>query len=243
MSVLQAYISSCSYHRNILSIKFRFIHSLKFHVLNLRTIDTSRKSIYGNFSGTGHRIWVLGDSLVRRAGERAYATQRSKLGTTHHDQVKWLGRGGMKLHEVPRVLQEHLRSKPAPSMLIIHAGSNDLGWHSAKQCRQAVDDALASARELLPGIHISFSSILPRLFYYGHSRSMQSQAALNRVRKTVNKYARRKIRRMHRASFIAHVFNVKQHHFYHRDGVHLSDEGSDILIGDFESAISLVTSA
>ena len=162
------------------------------------------------FPGTGQRIWVLGDSLVRRAGERAFATRHNSLGTAHHDHVKWLRRGGLRMHEVPRMLQEHLRSNPVPTMLIIHAGSNDLGQYSARQCRQAVYDILGSARELLTWTHISFSSILPRLFYYGRNRNMQSQSALNNVRKTVNKYATRRTCRMHCASFITHNFNVRQ---------------------------------
>lgn len=192
--------------------------------------------------GRCNRIWLLGDSLVRRAGDRAFATRRNYLGASQqNDQVKWLGRGGMKLHDVPRALQEHLRTKPAPTMLIIHAGTNDLGLYDAKQCRQAVDDVLNASRELLPECHITFSSILPRLFYYSYNRGTHSQSALNKVRKTINKHARRRIRRMYWASYIEHNFNVQQHHFYQRDGIHLSDEGTDILIGDFEAAVNLAT--
>ena len=72
---------------------------------------------------------------------------------------------------------------------------------------------------------------------------MQSQSVLNNARKTVNKYVRRKIRCMHRATFINYAFNANQHHFNNRDGVHLSDEGSDILVGDFQAAVTLVTNA
>ena len=46
---------------------------------------------------------------------------------------------------------------------------------------------------------------------------------------------------MYWASYIEHNFNVQQHHFYQRDGIHLSDEGTDILIGDFEAAVNLAT--
>ena len=98
---------------------------------------------------------------------RASATRRNTLGTSHReDHVEWLGRGRMKLHDVPRLLQHHLHSEPAPTMLIIHAGTNELGLCSTMQCRQAVhvNDALNSARELLPGSHITSSSILPRPF-------------------------------------------------------------------------------
>ena len=173
---------------------------------------------------------------MRRAGERAFARGCRDLGAAGCE-VAWHGRGGASLRDFPRQLQAQLRFSPSPSVLIIHAGSNDLGRYSAKDCRQAVDEALNTARSLLPQCYISFSSILPRLYYYGHGRHVTSQVAINNVRKGVNKYARRRVRRMHSGSFIGHNFNVQEHWYFHRDGVHLSDEGCDLLMENFASAV------
>lgn len=197
---------------------------------------TSPENSFVFTTGTrAQRLWLLGDSFVRRAGERASWTGNHNLGV-NASEVKWFGRGGLTLHEFPRALQDLLRYNPAPTIMIIHVGSNDLGRYGAKQCRQALDDALTTARELLPGCHIYFSSIIPRLFYYGYGRTVHSQSAIDKVRKSLNKYGRRKIRRMHNASFIMHNFIAQEHQYFNRDGIHLSDSGCDILIQSFATA-------
>ncbi|XP_030832758.1 uncharacterized protein LOC115920633 [Strongylocentrotus purpuratus] len=155
--------------------------------------SSGRPSVVTQPGTRAQRLWLLGDSFVRRAGERASWTGNHNLGV-NASEVKWFGRGGLTLHEFPRALQDLLRYNPAPTIMIIHVGSNDLGRYGAKQCRQALDDALTTARELLPGCHISFSSIIPRLFYYGYGRTVHSQSAIDKVRKSLNKYGRRKIR-------------------------------------------------
>ena len=153
--------------------------------------------------------------------------------------VRWHGTGeeGRRYTRFPRQLQGQVRFGPSPSELIIHAGSNDLGRYFAKDYRQAVDEALNTARSLLPQCYISFSSSLPRLYYYGHDVHVTSQVVINDVRKGVNKYARRRVRRMCSGSFIGHNFNVQEHWYFHRDGVHLSDEGCDLLMENFASAV------
>ncbi|XP_041464259.1 uncharacterized protein LOC121415177 isoform X2 [Lytechinus variegatus] len=186
-------------------------------------------------SSGARRIWLFGDSFIRRAKERAVTTGNHNLGLEGYE-VCWWGRGGTTLRNYPSDLQERLRYSPIPTSIIIHVGSNDLGRYSAKECRQAVDNALNSTRALLPWCHICFSSILPRLYYYAQGRNITSQAAIDNVRKSVNKYAKRRIRRMHNASFINHMFNCHEHWYFNRDGIHLSDEGSDILINDFKRA-------
>lgn len=85
-------------------------------------------------------------------------------------------------------------------------------------------------------LHFIFKH-LTRLYYYGHDVHVTSQVVINDVRKGVNKYARRRVRRMCSGSFIGHNFNVQEHWYFHRDGVHLSDEGCDLLMENFASAV------
>ncbi|XP_063957453.1 uncharacterized protein LOC135154608 [Lytechinus pictus] len=68
-----------------------------------------------------------------------------------------------------------------------------------------------------------YSSILPHL-NYAQEHAITPQAAIDNVWKSVNKYT----------SSVTHKFNTQEHWFYHRDGIHLLDEGSDILFGDFK---------
>ena len=129
-----------------------------------------------------------------------------------------------------------MQSLPPPSMIIIHLGSNHLGRYEAKRCRLAVDDGLAIIQNLLPHSYISWSAILPRMLYYGYER-YTSQVAIDNVWKNMNKFAKRRILRIPQASFMSHKFDTHEHKFYCRDGIHLSDAGSDVLIGDFATAV------
>ena len=189
----------------------------------------------------GRRIWIVGDSLVRRAGERAKSTGHQHLEAQPDNQVRWFGRGGLQLHDLPRTIQNLLRHHATPDVVVLHAGSNDIGRYAVKLCRQAVEEVLLSTRQLLPECHICFSEIVPRLFYYGRADGPHSQSALNKCRKTVNKYARGKIRRMFRASFLKHDINTQDHELFHRDGVHLSESGNDLLINDFKMTLHMLS--
>ncbi|XP_038056044.1 uncharacterized protein LOC119728036 [Patiria miniata] len=180
-------------------------------------------------------VWVVGDSLVRRANERASSTGKQNLGLSQ-SVVTWMGKGGATLQDFPSELQRRTRRSLPPDMIIIHLGSNDLGKCPAKECRQAIETAIRSSREMFPQAHLTWSAILPRLFYYGYERCT-SQVKIENVRKSLNKYAKRRVLRIANASFISHSFATHEHRYFRRDGVHLSDAGSDILIGDFMLAV------
>lgn len=188
-----------------------------------------------------HRIWVIGDSIVRRAHERALSKWSHQLGTS--GEVTWLGEGGAMLINFPRVFHETLQYHSAPSMIIIHFGTNDIGKIEAKFFRQAVTEAISTIRTLLPYCHIAWSSILPRLFYYNVQKELTSHKALIGVRISINKYARRSIMKLPNASYISHC-NIKpsNHRLFFRDGVHLSKKGSDVLISNFTQAVKIVSS-
>ena len=52
---------------------------------------------------SGHpQIWIVGDSIVRRAKERAAATSRLQLGTPY--TIQWHGQGGARLEDVERMV-------------------------------------------------------------------------------------------------------------------------------------------
>ena len=90
----------------------------------------------------------------------------------------------------------------------------------------------------MPHTRILWSAILPRIFYYGKRASgSTSQEALEGVRLSLNRYARRQTKHVGNASVIQHDIDRANHNLLVRDGIHLSDQGSDILIGNFEDAV------
>ena len=188
------------------------------------------------FSATRRgNIWVVGDSFVRRAKERACASGKLNLGLSQ-SVVTWMGTGGATLQDFPHELQCRAQYTSPPDMIIIHLGSNDLGKWPAKQCRQAIERAMALSKSILHTAHLTWSAILPRLFYYGYER-YTSQVAIDNIRKSLNKFAKRKVLKLLNASFVSHNFDTHEHKYFVRDGIHLSDTGSDILIEDFAWAV------
>ena len=105
-------------------------------------------------------------------------------------------------------------------------------------CRAAIKTALGTLRVRMPQALILWSSILPRIVYHGkRPTGSTSQEALEGVRVSLNNYARRQANRMGNASVTIHDIDRSNHNMFIRDGVHLSDQGSDILIASFALAI------
>nr|XP_054772036.1 uncharacterized protein LOC129280000 [Lytechinus pictus] len=197
---------------------------------------TSGNSHFFIAEGTGNWIWIVGDSLVRRAKERASQRNYQQFGE-RGIVVRWHGQGGTTLQDLPRMVSNRLRCGTPPALAIVHfIGSNDIGQYDVCRCRMAIDTAIQDLRTRMPHTHITWSGILPRLFYYGRKQGSNSQEALDGVRKSLNKYARRKLARMSDTTIIKHEFDPTIHSLFNRDRVHLSDSGSDILIDSFRTA-------
>ncbi|XP_063967040.1 uncharacterized protein LOC135156950 [Lytechinus pictus] len=196
---------------------------------------TSGNSHFFIAEGTGNWIWIVGDSLVRRAKERASQRNYQQFGE-RGIVVRWHGQGGTTLQDLPRMVSNRLRCGTSPALAIVHLGSNDIGQYDVCRCRMAIDTAIQDLRTRMPHTHITWSGMLPRLFYYGRKQGSNSQEALDGVRKSLNKYARRKLARMSDTTIIKHEFDPTIHSLFNRDRVHLSDSGSDILIDSFRTA-------
>ena len=186
---------------------------------------------------SGHpEIWIVGDSIVRRAKERATATRQLQLGTPY--AIRWHGQGGARLEDVEKMVDNRLRFSAPPSIVILHLGTNNIGQLDACSCRAAIKTALGTLRARMPQARILWSSILPRIVYHGkRPTGSTSQEALEGVRVSLNNYARRQTNGMGNASVIIHNIDRSNHNMFIRDGVHLSDQGSDILIASYALAI------
>ena len=186
---------------------------------------------------SGHpQIWIVGDSIVRRAKERAAATGRLQLGTPY--TIQWHGQGGARHEDRGRMVDNRLMRSAPPLIVVLHLGTNNIGQIDACSCRAAIKTALDTLRARMPQALIIWSSILPRIGYRGNRPTgCNNQDALEGVRVSLNNYARRQTNRMGNASIIIHDIDRADHNMFIRDGVHLSDQGSDILIAGFALAI------
>ncbi len=61
-------------------------------------------------------VWIIGDSLVRRA--------ECPLGLSV--RVLWKGRGGAHISHFRDLMSDLTRKSPPPALLIVHLGTNDI---------------------------------------------------------------------------------------------------------------------
>lgn len=79
-------------------------------------------------------------------------------------------------------IQSMLENKPAPYMMIIHCGGNDLGQINLGSAQYILKSAIQEISILLPYTRIVFSQILPRLKYrdeINHIKLIKGSRRLN----------------------------------------------------------------
>ena len=67
-------------------------------------------------------IWIIGDSIVHWAQERAKRLNRANLHLDRRNlNMKWYGKSGMRWHQLPNTIQ-WIGLHPTPKMIIVHVG-------------------------------------------------------------------------------------------------------------------------
>ena len=119
------------------------------YIYNIYIICSTSYCGLSYFVISGHpQIWILGDSIVRRAKERAAATRRLQLGTPY--TIQWHGQGGARLEDVERMVDNRLMFSAPPSLVVLHLGTNNIGQMDACSCRAAIKTALGTLRVRMP---------------------------------------------------------------------------------------------
>ena len=121
-------------------------------------------------------IWIVGDSIFRRAEGRLDITVN----------IFWHRKGGAGVADLYDMRAELGKVLPLPAMLIIHFGSNDLVRLDEYALRQRVSVMLQDCATWCPTMTIVWSDFLPRVFYFGAFL----QPAVERKRRTINRWAR-----------------------------------------------------
>ncbi len=102
------------------------------------------------------------------------------------------------------------------------------------QIRQRIAYFLQYCKQIYPNTILVWSAILPRLFYFG----ARQQGAVEHIRRSINRWARSCCRQTE-AIFLPHNgFQWQNHALFLYDGVHLSVEGTNLLLSDFVACIA-----
>ena len=94
---------------------------------------------------TGHRTWIIGDSIINWSG--------------------WDGVSGAKIAGVVDRLSQCVQTRPFPSTLVLHLGTNDIFESPIHEIRKHINLALKSVRNLFPRTRLIWSFIQPRSKY------------------------------------------------------------------------------
>ncbi|XP_061489540.1 uncharacterized protein LOC133387851 isoform X2 [Rhineura floridana] len=179
-------------------------------------------------------ILLCGHSMVFWAGRRAAKSRfGTQLGLSQCAAVRWLGRRGMRWDGLLPALFQPAVELVVPQVLVIHLGGNDLGLLKGKALiEQACGDLRAIARRW-PGVHLVWSDILPRRKWNctGDPRGM------DRARKKVNRQIQRALCDLG-GSVIHHPeVGHDRLELFRPDGIHLTDMGNDIFLGDLQRGL------
>lgn len=178
-------------------------------------------------------IWIVGSSIVKRAGIAARTRQGGKKLNLPNASVWWQGYGGMKLHDLIPKLKSLQKYEDKPNIIIIHCGANNIGHIPIKRLLHLLRNTLEEVVNMFPQTKIIWSCTLPR-----HSwRFSNKVRAMEKARCRLDRAAIAYITSQ-RGSFIKHSqFNTKPTQLFEADGVHLSPLGNDIFLNNIQRVI------
>ena len=178
-------------------------------------------------------IWIVGSSIVKRAGIAARTRQGGKNLNLPNASVWWQGYGGMKLHDLIPKLKSLQKYEDKPNIIIIHCGANNIGHIPIKRLLHLLRNTLEEVVNMFPQTKIIWSCTLPR-----HSwRFSNKVRAMEKARCRLDRAAIAYITSQ-RGSFIKHSqFNTKPTQLFEADGVHLSPLGNDIFLNNIQRVI------
>ena len=135
------------------------------------------------------------------------------------------------------IIDKNLRSNPAPNILVIQLGSNDLGILKGKELIELIKLDVFRLRTLLPNVILVWSEILPRRYWH----VANNQVAVENSRKRVNTAAKAIfLNEIQKEFTIRHPNSrVTENVLYRYDGVHLSDAGNNVYLNNIQGGLEL----
>ena len=116
---------------------------------------------------------------------------------------------------------------PEPKAVLLHVGSNDLGLVKCSVMRHFFRADILQLHTMYPNATICVSAMIPRRDW---SRSPIPVPKLEKKRRLLNRFLRRLVVGIG-GRFVAHEdITADTPGLYFRDGVHLSDVGSDLFL-------------
>jgi hypothetical protein len=183
------------------------------------------------FSGINKDIWVVGSSMIQRAGEHSKIRPTGTfLGLQQLGcQLVWVGMPGMKWENVVPLIHSLMNYMCIPFAVIIHCGGNDIGLVPCGELLFHIKFTIAILSSMLR----VWSSIIPRMKWRYSENIRHMEITRKRVNRGISSYLL-KIG----GYVIRHPdFDDKHPALFKKDGVHLSFIANDIFLNQIQEKL------
>ena len=177
-------------------------------------------------------MWIIGDSYVRRGGQRAAATMGSNLGVPEAC-VHWFGLGGLRWTSLLPFFSRSLRERAAPEILIIHCGSNDMDKISSVKMVNRMKEDLHQLHHRHPGMKICLSALNQRCRWGAGA----NPARIDKARKFVNSVMATFVRSLNGAVIEHPHIRHDSPGLFLKDGVHFAPRGNYMFLKSFADCL------
>ncbi|CAJ0959820.1 unnamed protein product [Ranitomeya imitator] len=167
-----------------------------------------------------------------RHGVRSYAQEVVRFGLTGMDVI-WRGTRGLTWSQVLLEIVQIARVASSPTVVVIHAGGNDLASFPLAELLTLMRADLDKLPGFFPVMRLVWSEMIPRLVW----RGARELGAMERSRRTLNQRISRFIRFKNGVVVRHHRLEGDNSGFLLPDGVHLNDAGLDIFLDGLREGV------
>lgn len=170
-------------------------------------------------------IWLVGDSLVKRA-----ELFTNRMSIQFPDQGKfdfiWMGKSGMTWEELPQTIQMIFR--PKPKAVFLHLGGNSVATQKQSALMTQIANDINYISEVFTSTKIIWCDILPRLTW--RNNLFPDCKTLNKKVRRINRSVRSFMKSLPNGHFISFKIHESMQELFLQDGVHLSEHGNLLYI-------------
>ncbi|KAM4025860.1 uncharacterized protein ACNLHF_026288 [Anomaloglossus baeobatrachus] len=179
------------------------------------------------------KIWIVGHSYVFWAAQRAGNRPGGRNLGFHHVELLWRGVRGLRWSQVLSEVVDISRQSSAPTILVLHAGGNDIGNIRLAELLTMMRSDLDRFPGFFSELRIVWSEIILRVVWQGSS----DLEVIDRTRCTVNTRMSRFIR--YRSGVVVRHRQLEgdNRRLMMPDGVHLTDIGLDIFLSGIQDGL------
>ncbi|XP_077148455.1 uncharacterized protein LOC143809219 [Ranitomeya variabilis] len=190
-------------------------------------------STWKAYDGGRPSVWIVGHSYIYWAARRAEACPGGRSLGLHDVDVIWRGLRGMMWSQVLPEIVHISRMASSPTIVLIHAGGNDLASFSLVELLTLIRSDMDKFPMFFPLMRLVWSEIIPRLVWRG-ARELN---AMERSRRTLNQRISRFVRFKNGVVVRHHRLEGDNSGFLLPDGVHLNEAGLDIFLNGIREGV------